>query len=205
MPRAPSTSSQARYDQGHSLTLTQVSICHQLREVSADLLNHLRNLRLAAGLPLSAPPPPDSSGILREMFYIGLGEEAHDNVENIFHPRFGDLGRIMYKKPVPKASPIIRWDTPYIPRALLESDAELLRLLTKRAKLDAKWVRKIMSIEVRKIMSIELCAVWVATRLHHRGQVATTPQHKWWVAASPQHKGWIETSSQRAGSYHTSA
>jgi hypothetical protein len=100
MPRAPSTSPRARYDQGHSLTLTQVSIRHQLRAVSKDLLHHLRNLRLAAGLPLSPKSQSDSSGIRQEMLYTGLGDEAQHNVNNIHHPRFGDLGRIMYKVPL---------------------------------------------------------------------------------------------------------
>lgn len=159
MPRAQSTSPSplARYDQGHSLTLTQVSIRHQLHVLSRDLLAHLRSLRLAAGLPLSPQPPPDSSGLQHQMVYTGLGKEAQDNVNGIYHPRFVDLGRVLYKvlvnslmlntrlishlqKPVHKGSPIILWDASYIPRALLESDAELLRLLTERARLNAKWV-----------------------------------------------------------------
>jgi hypothetical protein len=141
--------------------MAQVSIRRKFHMISNNLLEKLRQLRLLANLSLS-PPLPDSSGIMRRLLYIGAGDLAKDDVNGVDHPRFCDLGRIQYKvlallfssgtmlisklqKPQYKASPIIMWDESYIPRTLLESDTELLRLLAERARLYTEWEATINS------------------------------------------------------------
>lgn len=157
MPRAQCTSPRIRCTHPHSLTLSQVSLRQKLHILALKLLEHLRRLRVVAGLPLSPARPPDTSGIFHQLVYTGLGDVPQDDVSGIDHPRFGDLGRVQYKvgalvsllvkystdadlqKPAYKSSPILLWDRACIPRALLESDAELLQLLRERARLNAKW------------------------------------------------------------------
>jgi hypothetical protein len=93
---------------------------------------------------------------MHQMMYTGLSDVVQENVDGIHHPWFGDLGRIYYQvlldslllgatltsnlqKPAYKTAPIIVWDPVYVPRALLESDTELLRLLSERARLYVEW------------------------------------------------------------------
>lgn len=150
MPRAQS-GPLARNYQGNSPTIRQARIQRKLRVVSDKLLNHLRRLRAIADLPVSPASPPGSTGIMRQVLYTGWGEVTGDG-----DPWFGDLGRVQWKvrtislllatvlisnlqKPAYKRPPICLWDPLYIPRALLQSDMELLRLLRERDRLTVEW------------------------------------------------------------------
>ncbi|KAJ3765742.1 hypothetical protein FB446DRAFT_794759 [Lentinula raphanica] len=103
-------------------------------DLTARILSRLRAIRASLSLPNSAPRPSlEPNEVFAGMrIYHGVSH----NVDGPLHTRFDQLSRFFSVVCDRKSSPgsiRIAWDDVSIPRAVLEADAELVRLLELRS------------------------------------------------------------------------